>query len=431
MNQAFDIIIVGAGMVGAALANGLGQQGIKVGLIDKAEPSDFDADASPDIRVSALSAGSERYLQSLGAWPRIQAMRATPYRRLAVWDETPHPLSRLLPGSLTEVEFNATDLGAGHLGHIVENSITQNALWQTLQDEPDVTLITGQGLKTLTQNAERATITLDDGAELSAQLIVGADGAMSRVRELAGIGVTRDQYEQQAMVISVRYLGQPEDITWQGFYPSGPRAFLPLHSAGKQHPGETWGSLVWYDSPARLAELKAMDNGALMAEIHRAFPARLPPLTHIDAKASFPIARQHAKHYVQNRVVLAGDSAHTINPLAGQGVNLGFQDAQCLQGLLKEARRSSDDLASQHWLALYEQKRRPANRRMMLAMDLFYHLFSNAIPPVHLARNLGLGAARALPFARNGVARYAMGLDEELPAVVRQITSRIPGLNQL
>ena len=431
MTQAFDIIIVGAGMVGAALANGLGQQGITVGLIDKAEPSDFDADASPDIRVSALSAGSERYLQSLGAWRRIQAMRATPYRRLAVWDETPHPLSRLLPGSLTEVEFSAADLGAGHLGHIVENSITQNALWQTLQDEPNVTLITGQGLKTLTQNAERATITLDDGTELSAQLIVGADGAMSRVRELAGIGVTRDQYKQQAMVMSVRYLGQPEDITWQGFYPSGPRAFLPLHSAGEQHPGETWGSLVWYDSPARLAELKAMDNSTLMAEIHRAFPARLPPLTHIDATASFPIARQHAKHYFLNRVVLAGDSAHTINPLAGQGVNLGFQDAQCLQGLLKEARRSGDDLAGERWLALYEKQRRPANRRMMLAMDLFYHLFSNAIPPVHLARNLGLGAARALPFARNGVARHAMGLDEELPALVRQIISRIPSLNQL
>lgn len=431
MTQAFDIIIVGAGMVGAALANGLGQQGITVGLIDKAEPSDFDADASPDIRVSALSAGSERYLQSLGAWRRIQAMRATPYRRLAVWDETPHPLSRLLPGSLTEVEFSASDLGASHLGHIVENSITQNALWQTLQDEADVTLITGQGLKALTQNAERATITLDDGTELSAQLIVGADGAMSRVRELAGIGVTRDQYEQQAMVMSVRYLGQPEDITWQGFYPSGPRAFLPLHNAGEQHPGETWGSLVWYDSPTRLTELKAMDNDTLMTEITKAFPSRLPMLTHIDAKASFPIARQHAKHYFLNRVVLAGDSAHTINPLAGQGVNLGFQDAQCLQGLLKEARRSGDDLAGERWLALYEKQRRPANRRMMLAMDLFYHLFSNAIPPVHLARNLGLGAARALPFARNGVARYAMGLDEELPAVVRQITSRIPGLNQL
>lgn len=411
MTQAFDTIIVGAGMVGAALATGLGQQGIKVCLIDKATPFDFDHHASPDIRVSALSAGSERYLHSLGAWQDILAMRATPYRRLAVWDDTPHPLSKLLPGALSEVEFNASELGASHLGHIVENSVTQNALWQAVKREPEVTLMTGQGIKTLEQGTDQATITLEDGAQLSAQLVVGADGALSPVRALAGIGVTRDQYEQQAMVMSIRYQGQPEDITWQGFFASGPRAFLPLHSAGDHYPGETWGSLVWYHSPARLAELKALSDQQLIAEIRHAFPARLPAITHIDAKASFPLARQHAKQYFRNRVVLAGDAAHTINPLAGQGVNLGFQDVQCLQGLLKEARRSGDDLARSHWLTLYEQQRRPANRRMMLAMDLFYHLFSNTIPPVHLARNLGLGAARALPFARNRVARYAMGLD--------------------
>ncbi|WP_199458262.1 MULTISPECIES: FAD-dependent oxidoreductase [unclassified Marinobacter] len=431
MNQAFDIIIVGAGMVGAALATGLGQQGIRVALIDKAEPSAFDASSAPDIRVSALSAGSERYLDSLGAWHSILAMRATPYRRLAVWDETPNPLSRLLPPSLTEVEFSAEQLGARHLGHIVENSITQQALWQSAEAEPDVTLITGRSVQDLKQGQQLARVTLDDGSQLEAQLVIGADGAMSRVRDLAGIGVTRDQYNQQAMVISVRYRGSVEDITWQGFYPSGPRAFLPLHSAGEQFPGECWGSLVWYDHPARLAELKAMDEPALMAEIQKRFPARLPELTHIDARASFPIARQHARHYYLNRVVLAGDAAHTINPLAGQGVNLGFQDAQCLQGLLKEARRGGDDLACERWLALYEQQRRPANQSMMLAMDLFYHLFSNAIPPVHLVRNLGLGAARALPFARNRVARYAMGLDDKLPAPLQQMVNRLPGLGGL
>ncbi|ERP94841.1 ubiquinone biosynthesis protein UbiH [Marinobacter sp. ES-1] len=432
MNQAFDIIIVGAGMVGAALATGLGQQGIRVALIDKAEPNAFDASSHPDIRVSALSAGSERYLDSLGAWRAILAMRATPYRRLAVWDETPSPLGRLLPPSLTEVEFSADKLGAPHLGHIVENSITQQALWQTAEAEPDVALITGRSLQGLTQdNKQRARVALDDGSELEAQLVIGADGALSRVRELAGIGVTRDQYQQQAMVVSVRYRGGVEDITWQGFYPSGPRAFLPLHSAGEQHPGECWGSLVWYDHPARLAELKAMDDATLMAEIRKQFPARLPVLTHIDARASFPIARQHAKHYYLNRVVLAGDAAHTINPLAGQGVNLGFQDAQCLQGLLKEARRGGDDLASERWLALYQRQRRPANQRMMLTMDLFYHLFSNTRPPLHLARNLGLGAARALPFARNRVARYAMGLDDQLPAPLQQMVNRLPGLGSL
>ncbi|WP_373000632.1 FAD-dependent monooxygenase [Marinobacter sp.] len=431
MTQAFDIVVVGAGMVGAALATGLGQNGFRVALVDRAPPPTFNPDNAPDIRVSALSAGSERYLESLGAWDRIGNMRATPYKRLAVWDETHHPLQNLVPRKLAEVQFDASELGAHHLGHIVENSITQQALWQTAEACPQVTLLHGHGVSSLEQTDESVTITLDDGGELAAPLVVGADGAQSRIRDLAGIGVTRNQYDQQAMVISVRYQGPVEDITWQGFQPSGPRAFLPLHSAGPKHPGESWASLVWYDCPDELARLKALEPSKLMAEIQSAFPSSLPLLTHIDSRASFPIARQHAKHYYSNRVVLAGDSAHTINPLAGQGVNLGFQDAQALQSVLKEAKRAGDDLAAPKWLNLYEQQRRPANRRMMLTMDVFYHLFSNRIPPVHLLRNLGLGAARALPFARNRVARYAMGIDEELPAVVRQITSRIPGLNQL
>ena len=431
MTQAFDIVVVGAGMVGAALATGLGQNGFSVALIDRAPPPAFSPDTAPDIRVSALSAGSERYLQSLGAWDRILGMRATPYKRLAVWDETRFPLQNLVPRKLAEVQFDATELGAHHLGHIVENSVTQQALWQTADACPHVTLFHGHGVASLAQSGDTATVTLDDGRELLASLVVGCDGAQSRIRDVAGIGTTRNQYDQQAMVISVRYQGPVEDITWQGFHPSGPRAFLPLHSASPEHAGESWGSLVWYDSPEELARLKSLDDSTLMSEIQSSFPASLPLLTHIDSKASFPIARQHAKQYHSGRVVLAGDSAHTINPLAGQGVNLGFQDAQALQSALKEAKRAGDDLADPKWLTLYEQQRRPANRRMMLTMDLFYHLFSNRIPPVHLLRNLGLGAARALPFARNRVARYAMGIDEELPAVVRQITSRFPGLNQL
>ncbi len=431
MTQVFDIVVVGAGMVGAALATGLGQNGFRVALVDRAPPPDFDPESAPDIRVSALSAGSERYLQSLGAWDHILGMRSTPYRRLAVWDETRYPLQNLVPRKLAEVQFDATELGAHHLGHIVENSVTQQALWQTAEACPQISLFHGQGVASLAQSGDTATVTLDDDRELLASLVVGCDGAQSRIRDLAGIGVTRNQYDQQAMVISVRYQGPVEDITWQGFHPSGPRAFLPLHSAGPEHPGESWGSLVWYDSPDELARLKALDDSTLMSEIQSSFPASLPLLTHIDIKASFPIARQHAKQYHSGRVVLAGDSAHTINPLAGQGVNLGFQDAQALQSALKEAKRAGDDLANPKWLNLYEHQRRPANRRMMLTMDLFYHLFSNRIPPVHLLRNLGLGAARALPFARNRVARYAMGIDEKLPAVVRQIASRIPGLNQL
>ncbi|MCL7943092.1 FAD-dependent monooxygenase [Marinobacter sp. ATCH36] len=428
MTQAFDVVIVGAGMVGAALAAGLGRSGFRVGLVDQGGAPSFDAAQPPDIRVSALSAGSERYLTELGAWQEILAMRATPYTRLAVWDETDHPLSSLLPHKIAEVVFDAHNLSASHLGHIVENQVTQLALWNCASAQSTVTQFTGHAVTSLTNNEDKATVTLNDGTELTGELVVGADGANSGIRSMAGIGVTRDQYQQQAMVISVRYQGPVQDITWQGFYPSGPRAFLPLYSAGNN---ESWASLVWYDSPEQLARLKSLDNSVLMAEIQNAFPSDLPLLTHIDAKASFPIARQHARHYVNNRVVLVGDAAHTINPLAGQGVNLGFQDARCLQSVLREARRAGSDLANPGRLAEYERHRRPANRRMMLAMDLFYHLFSNRTPPLHLLRNLGLGAAKAMPFARNRVAKYAMGIDDELPPVIRQLAERLPGLKQL
>ncbi len=431
MTQEFDVVVAGAGMVGAALATGLGQNGFRVALVDRETAPDVAPGSAPDIRVSALSAGSERYLRSLGAWPAMAAMGITPYRRLAVWDQTSHPLGALLPRRLGEVVFDAADLGASHLGHIVENRITQRALWQSAAQQPSVTLLSGNGVTAVEQGSEQAVVVLEDNTRLACQLVIAADGATSRLRDMAGIGVSRDQYGQQALVASVRYRGPVEDITWQAFHPSGPRAFLPLHSAGPSHPGESWASLVWYDAPATLARLKALDAPSFLAEVQRAFPADLPALTHVDARASFPIARQHARDYARGRIVLVGDAAHTINPLAGQGVNLGFQDAQCLQAIIREARRAGEDLADPQRLAAYEQQRRPANRRMMLAMDLFYHLFSNRIPSLHRLRNLGLGAARALPFARNQVARYAMGIEEDLPPLIRQLAARIPGASHL
>lgn len=428
MTKAFDIVVVGAGMVGAALACGLSQSGYQVALIDRARADDYDPSVAPDLRVSALSVGSERYLRNLGAWPHMAAMRMTPYRRLAVWDATAHPMQAVLPARAGRTVFDAAGLDTSHLGHIVENRITQQALWQLADQQDNVSLLVGRGIANLQSRPEHATVTLDDGTELTGRLVVGADGAQSQVRSLAGIGTDRDQYGQQALVASVRYQGPVADITWQAFHPTGPRAFLPLHSAGDSHPGESWASLVWYDSPDTVARLKALSDEEFLAAVQQAFPDDLPQLSHVDGRASFPIARQHAKRYHLDRVVLVGDAAHTINPLAGQGVNLGFQDADCLQGLLHECRRTHQDPAAAQWLDRYERLRRPANRRMMLTMDLFYHLFSNRIPPLHLARNLGLGLAQAMPFAKNRVARYAMGIEDTLPPVVQLLANRLPSL---
>lgn len=429
MREQVDIVVVGAGMVGAALATGLGQAGLSVLLVDRDNAPKFDPHQQPDIRVSALSAGSERYLRQLGAWAQIEQMRTTPYARLSVWDASPYPFSALLPAGLNRTTFSADDLGVSHLGHIVENLVTQQALWDSAAAQPSVSVLANDGIVKLVNGDSLAEVTLQSGRRVDCQLVIGADGAQSQVRELAGVGTSRDQYAQQALVASVTYRGLPKDITWQAFYPSGPRAFLPLHQvdAGPEpREPESWASLVWYDRPEVLAELKAMSEAEFIAAVQKAFPKDLPPLASVAARASFPIARQHASRYVQNRVVLAGDAAHTINPLAGQGVNLGFQDAECLQGLIREARRAGDDLAHPDWLNRYEQRRRPANRRMMLAMDTFYYLFSNRIPPVHLLRNLGLGLAQNLPAARNQVARYAMGLEDGTPSSLQRLLSALP-----
>ncbi|SET59652.1 2-octaprenyl-3-methyl-6-methoxy-1,4-benzoquinol hydroxylase [Marinobacter segnicrescens] len=426
MTQTFDFIVVGAGMVGAAIANGLAAQGHQIALVDHGAAPQFSAEDDPDIRVSALSAGSERYLRELGAWDDILAMAATPYRRLAVWEAAEHPVARLMPVSPPRTTFSARDLKTSHLGHIVENRVTQKALWDRASRQPTVTFYSGAGIQSLADTGEQITATLDNGQTVTGRLLIGADGAGSRVRQLAGIGVSRDQYAQQALVASVRYRGTPADITWQAFQSSGPRAFLPLHSAGPAHPGESWASLVWYDDPAALSELKALNEQDFIARVRAGFPEELPDLTAVAARASFPIARQHAHTYFHDRVVLVGDAAHTINPLAGQGVNLGFQDARCLQALLDEARRQGQDPGNPQLLAQYEAERRPANRRMMLTMDAFYHLFSNRRTPLWAVRNLGLGLAQGLPFARNRVARYAMGIDEGLPLPARALLERLP-----
>lgn len=431
MIQTFDFIVVGAGMVGAAIANGLAGQGHSIALVDQSQAPEFSDSADPDIRVSALSAGSEAYLRSLGVWHSILAMRATPYRQLAVWEARGHPVSRWLPGQPPRTAFHASDLKTSHLGHIVENRVTQAALWRQATRQDTITLFHGTGIDSLEEQEERVQVTLDDGTDLSGRLLIGADGAASRVRQLAGIGVTRDQYQQQTLVASVRYRGTPEDITWQAFHSSGPRAFLPLHDAGPDHPGESWASLVWYDAADTLSELKSLTEDQFLARVQESFPDELPPLTALSARASFPIARQHAHDYFRGRVVLAGDSAHTINPLAGQGVNLGFQDAQCLQVLLDEARRNGQDPSDTAVLSRYEKLRRPANHRMMLTMDLFYHLFSNNLTPLWAARNLGLGLAQNLPFARNRVARYAMGLDEGLPAPLEALLKHTTSLKRM
>lgn len=382
-----DIAIVGAGMVGAATACLLAAQGLSVRVIETRLPESYDPAQPLDLRVSAISQASVALLEQAGAWQYLQQMRLCPYRRLETWE---------LDGFATR--FNAADLGLPQLGYIIENRLVQLALLKRMEDFPNIQTHTPAAVLSLRQSTDDVMLQLDDETTLSARWVLACDGAESHTRKLAGIGVSRFEYRQHCMLINIDTEFAQEDITWQQFTPSGPRAFLPL-------PGQH-GSLVWYDSPARIRALAAMSNEALAAEVRRHFPARLGGFT-VTGKGSFPLVRRHANDYHTGRVVLLGDAAHTINPLAGQGVNLGFKDVACWADLLHSAGAEwhKPELATR-----YERRRRPDNLLMQSGMDLFYGAFSNDIGPLKLARNLALNVADKAGPLKEMALRYALGL---------------------
>jgi len=388
--QQTGIAIVGGGMVGGALALALGQHGFEVTVIEQAAPPAFDASQQPDVRISAISAASVDLLRGLGVWDAILAMRAHPYRRLETWEwENAH------------VVFDAAELKLPLLGYMVENTVLQHALWQALEAHPQVTLRVPASIKHVHRHNEQHLIELDSGEQLAVKLLVGADGANSRVRELAGIGIHAWQYQQSCMLITIACENDPGDSTWQHFTPNGPHAFLPLF--------DNWASLVWYDTPARIRQLQGLSMEQLQREIAHHFPARLGKVTPVAAGA-FPLTRRHALQYAQEGLALVGDAAHTIHPLAGQGVNLGYRDVDALIDVLNNARNHGEAWASHQVLKRYQTRRMADNFIMQSGMDLFYAGFSNDLGPLRVLRNVGLMAAQRAGGLKRQALKYALGL---------------------
>ncbi|MGU3413452.1 3-demethoxyubiquinol 3-hydroxylase [Enterobacteriaceae bacterium C34A] len=389
-NHSTDIAIVGGGMVGGALALGLAQQGFKVAVIEQTAPPEFNAESQPDVRISAISASSVGLLRGLGVWDAILAMRTHRYRQLETWEwENAH------------VVFNASELKLPELGYMVENNVLQLALWQTLEAHGNVSLRVPASLETMLHGVNGYALGFTDGSELNAKLVIGADGANSQVRQMAGIGVHAWQYPQSCMLITVECENEPGDSTWQQFTPDGPRAFLPLY--------DNWASLVWYDNPARIRQLQSLTLEQLEREITRTFPARLGNVKPVAAGA-FPLTRRHALRYVQPGLALVGDAAHTIHPLAGQGVNLGYRDVDALVDVLANARSHGEEWASLSVLKRYQTQRMADNYLMQSGMDLFYASFSNDLAPLRTLRNIGLMAAERAGVLKRQALKYALGL---------------------
>lgn len=390
-------------MVGAALACALDGSGLSIAVLEHHTPDPFSPEQEHDLRVSALSIASQNILEMVGAWQGITERRACPYRRLKTWEANEEHAA---------TEFNAAEGGYSHLGHIVENRIIQLSLLERLSGSGNVSLICPAETDSIHYVPSNSSVRLKDGREINGRLLVAADGGDSRVRQAAGIGVNKSDYEQHALVASVVTDYPQQDITWQQFTPTGPLAFLPLNGSH--------ASLVWYNTPDNVKRLMALSDSEFMKELTETFPTCLGKVDTLLGRASFPLRRQHAQHYVREGVALAGDAAHMIHPLAGQGVNIGLLDAAALAETLLKAVNSGKNIADLNTLAAYEKSRRRHNQLMMQVMDSFYRVFSNDIGPLKVVRNIGLSVAGHLGPARKKVMDFAMGLEGPLPALARK-----------
>lgn len=402
-----DLIIVGAGMVGSALALALEHSGLEILVVDGGPLSvrPFAAEGAFEPRVSALSAASQRILERLGVWDGIAARRVSPYRDMRVWD-----------GSGTgSVHFSAASVHAEVLGHIVENRVVQDALLDRLHDS-QIGLLGSARLEQLRRSGDGWLLTLADGRELRAPLLVAADGANSAVRRLAGCATREWDYLHHAIVTSVRCERAHQATAWQRFTDDGPLAFLPLARQGDEH----WCSIVWSTVPAEAERLMALDDEAFRHELGKAFEWRLGQVTAVDPRLCIPLRQRHAKRYVESGLALIGDAAHSIHPLAGQGVNLGFLDAAVLAEVLLHALQRGEQANDVRVLSRYERRRMPHNLAMMAAMEGFERLFQADPLPLRLLRNSGLNWVDELPDAKALFVRRALGLAGDLPALAQR-----------
>ena len=400
----FDVVIVGGGMVGLATAALIAREprlaGLRVAVVEKIAPR-APVDGDVDLRVSALSRASERVLAAAGAWSAIEP-HACPYERMIAWDAAG------TPEAADALRFDAAEAGEPDLGHIAENLRIQCAL----AESPTLRGVTQlrAGLDALEFGADAVRVELDDGRSVSAGLLVGADGGPSKVRELCGISRGGWSYGQVAVVAHLEPERPHRNTAWQRFLPEGPLALLPLRDGRV--------SLVWTTTPEAAKSLAGAEPAEFSRCVTEASARVLGALRLSSARAGFPLALWHAREYVRARLALVGDAAHTIHPLAGQGVNLGFLDAASLAEVLADAVESGTDPASLRVLRRYGRWRRAENAVMLGACDTINRTFGERSVAVAGLRRLGLAAVGAQAPVRRLLMRRALGLAGDLPAVV-------------
>jgi 2-octaprenylphenol hydroxylase len=403
----FDVLIVGGGPVGACAAALLartapGAAAVRVALLEPNAPAPVPPEAPLDARVVALSRASERLLISAGAWPKIRGPRLSPYERMRVWHES------VAPRSDAALVFDAADVGEPNLGYIVENRLLQRALLDAFLDagghlEP-------ASFAALEIGAEGVTVTTSRG-ELTARLVVGADGAQSAVRQAAGLSAESAGYGQTAIVATVATAKPHEATAWQRFMKNGTLALLPL--------ADGTSSIVWSADEEVASGLLSSGDSAFAAELDRASDLALGATRLVGKRLSFPLLRLAAERYVASRVALVGDAAHVVHPLAGQGVNLGLLDAAALAQLVAGAAAAREDPGALSVLRAYERWRKSEVAFMSTAIEAFDRLLAHGQGPVARLAQHGLAWVNRSQELRRFFIRRALGMSGELPRAAR------------
>lgn len=397
-----DVAIIGAGIAGASLAVALGGEGLSIALIE-AQP----ADAAPlprtvgvhdfDARVSALTPRSRDFLCAVGAWDAICAYRTCAYRHMTVWDAE----------GTGQIEFDAAEVDAAELGYIVENRSIVSALLARVAQSADITLLQPAVLHSCSRLASGLMhLTLVGGEEWQAKLVVAADGALSRVRDMMGFRCREWDYGHRAIVATVEVAHAHDDTAWQRFLPSGPLALLPLPGDAHHH----YCSIVWSLQSHLVDDLLALDDDAFCAELEYTSEARLGAVLDVSRRFAFPLRQRHAVDYVQAGIALVGDAAHTIHPLAGQGINLGLQDVAALAQEIVAGHHCTVSPGQLELLQRYQRRRKGENLLMMAAMDGFKRLFEQRSLPLRWLRNEGMRRVDGLRPLKRQLMRHAMGL---------------------
>jgi ubiquinone biosynthesis UbiH/UbiF/VisC/COQ6 family hydroxylase len=386
----FDVIIVGAGLVGASLATALKGSGLHIALLEGRAPNALPQDASWDNRIYAINPANARFLDQAGVWSKLDQSRIAPVHEMYIWGDD----------AAARLDFSAYQAGVEELAFIAESRLMQDGLWQAVQRQSNVEIFCPAHCVSLDVDDEAAYLRLQDGRTLSAKLIVGADGRESWVRAQAGIEAKPRVYGQDGVVANFETEKPHRNAAYQWFREDGILAYLPL-------PGNRI-SIVWSAFDVLSQELMALPHDEFCSRVQEAGKNTLGQLRLITPPAAFSLRLLNLEHLVKPRVALIGDAAHNVHPLAGQGVNLGFQDAQQLAQVLLQ-KESQRDCGDHLLLRRYERARKEDILAMQLVTDSLQKLFNNPDPLLRTMRNTGLSLTNHLGALKNRLMRHAIG----------------------